>query len=47
LIRRDQQDQAQREALVQALVAGETSGISTRDIAGIWRDVKARHRVND
>jgi hypothetical protein len=47
LIRRDQQDQAQREALVQALVAGETSGISTRDIAGIWRDVKARHRVKD
>ena len=47
LIRRDQQDQAQREALVQALVAGEASGISTRDIAGIWRDVKARHRVND
>jgi antitoxin ParD1/3/4 len=47
LIRRDQQDQAQREALVQALVAGETSGMSTRDIAGIWRDVKARHRVDD
>jgi len=47
LIRRDQQDQAQRDALVRALVAGETSGISTRDIAGIWRDVKARHRVND
>jgi antitoxin ParD1/3/4 len=47
LIRRDQQDQAQREALVQALVAGETSGISTRDIAGIWRDVKVRHGAND
>ena len=47
LIRRDQQDQAQRDALVRALVAGETSGISTRDIAGIWRDVKARRRVND
>jgi len=47
LIRRDQQDQAQRDALVRALVAGETSGISTRDIAGIWRDVKARHRVDD
>ena len=47
LIRRDQQDQAQRDALVRALAAGETSGISTRDIAGIWRDVKARRRVND
>ena len=47
LIRRDQQDQAQRDALVRALVAGETSGISTRDIAGTWRDVKARHRVDD
>jgi hypothetical protein len=47
LIRRDQQDQAQREALVQALVTGETSGISNRDIAGIWNDVKARHRAND
>jgi len=47
LIRRDQQDQAQREALVQALVTGETSGISSRDIAGIWNDVNARHRVND
>jgi antitoxin ParD1/3/4 len=47
LIRRDQQDQAHREALVQALVAGETSGISSRDIAEIWNDVKARHRVDD
>ena len=34
LIRRDQEDRAQREALVQALVVGEASGISSRDIAG-------------
>jgi antitoxin ParD1/3/4 len=47
LIRSDQQDQAQREALVQALVTGETSGISSRDIAGIWNDVEVRHGGKD
>jgi len=47
LIRRDQEDRAQREALVQALVVGEASGVSSRDIQEIWNGVKARHRLDD
>jgi len=47
LIRRDQEDRAQREALVQALVAGEASGVSSRDMQEIWDGVKARHRLDD
>jgi len=47
LIRRDQEDRAQREALVQALVAGEASGVSSRDIQEIRNGVKARHRLDD
>lgn len=45
LIRRDQEDRAQREALLQALVAGEASGVSSRDLQEIWNGVKARHRT--
>lgn len=45
LIRRDQDYQDQREALVQALIAGETSGVSKRTLEEIWREVKARHGV--
>jgi len=47
LIRRDQEDRAQREALVQALVVGEASGVSSRDIQEIRDGVKARHRLDD
>ena len=47
LIRRNQEDRAQREALVQALVVGEASGVSSRDIQEIWNGVKARHRLDD
>jgi antitoxin ParD1/3/4 len=47
LIRRDQEDRAQREALVQALVVGEASGVSSRDIQEIRNGVKARHRLDD
>ena len=42
LIRRDQIYQEQREALINALVVGEKSGVSERTIKEIWRDVKAR-----
>lgn len=45
LIRRDQDYQDQREALVQALIAGEASGVSKRTLEEIWREVKARHGV--
>ncbi|MBI3775941.1 MAG: type II toxin-antitoxin system ParD family antitoxin [Gammaproteobacteria bacterium] len=46
LIRRDQEYQEQREALIKALVAGEKSGVSERTIKEIWRDVKARRSRN-
>lgn len=45
LIRRDQDYQDQRETLVQALIAGETSGVSKRTLEEIWREIKARHGV--
>ena len=44
LIRRDQEYQDKRTALIQALVAGEKSGISKRTIDAIWNDVKTRKR---
>ncbi|MFQ5644354.1 MAG: type II toxin-antitoxin system ParD family antitoxin [Thiogranum sp.] len=43
LIRRDQEYQDRREILIKALIAGENSGESERNIEDIWRDVKARH----
>lgn len=46
LIRRDQAHQDQREILIRALIAGEDSGVSKRGIDAIWRDMKARHRVD-
>ena len=46
LIRRDQEYQEQREALIKALVSGEKSGVSERTIKEIWRDVKARRNRN-
>lgn len=44
LIRRDQEYNDKRNALIQALKAGEKSGISKRTIDEIWKDVKIRHR---
>jgi len=46
LIRRDQEYQEQREALIKALVVGEKSGVSERTIKEIWRDVKDRRSRN-
>ena len=46
LIRRDQEYQEQREALIKALVVGEKSGVAERTIKEIWRDVKARRSRN-
>lgn len=46
LIRRDQEYQGKREALVKALAVGEKSGVSERTLKEIWRDVKARHGRN-
>ncbi len=43
LIRQDQEYQDKRKALIAAVEAGEKSGISTRSIDDIWRDVQARH----
>ena len=44
LIRRDQEYQDKRVALIKALIAGEKSGITKRTIDDIWKDVKARKR---
>lgn len=44
LIRRDQEYKDKREALIQALAAGEKSGVSKRTIDEIWKDVKTRDR---
>ncbi len=46
LIRRDQEYQDKREALVKALIAGETSGVSKRSLEEIWSGVKARHGLD-
>ena len=46
LIRRDQEYLDKREILVQALLAGEESGKSTRTIEDIWDSLKARHRAD-
>lgn len=46
LIRRDQEYLDKREILVQALIAGEESGKSTRTIEDIWDSLKTRHRAD-
>ncbi|HSC75998.1 MAG TPA: type II toxin-antitoxin system ParD family antitoxin [Pseudomonadales bacterium] len=46
LIRRDQTMQREREALIQALVAGESSGISERTIDSVWQGVKSRRGLD-
>jgi len=46
LIRRDQDYLDKREILVQALIAGEESGKSSRTIEDIWDNLKARHRAD-
>ena len=46
LIRRDQEYQDRRAALIQALLEGERSGTSERTLAGIWKTVKARHGLD-
>jgi antitoxin ParD1/3/4 len=43
LIRRDQDYQRKRAELIQALEAGEKSGVSDRTLREIWRDLKERH----
>ena len=44
LIRRDQEYKDKRETLINALIAGEKSGVSKRTIDEIWKDVKAREK---
>ncbi len=44
LIRRDQEYQDKREALIKALIAGEKSGVTKRTLDDIWKNVKARKR---
>ena len=43
LIRRDQEYHDKRKILINALAAGEKSGISKRTLDDIWKDVKARN----
>lgn len=40
LIRRDQIKQDKREALIQALIDGEESGVSPRQVPEIWERLK-------
>ncbi len=37
LIRRDQEYRDKREILVKALIAGEDSGVSGKDVEAIWK----------
>lgn len=46
LIRRDQQYQDRRETLVKALIAGENSGVSERNLEDIWQSLKARNGLD-
>lgn len=46
LIRRDQVNQRESEALIQALVAGESSGISERTVDSVWQGVKSRRGLD-
>lgn len=47
LIRRDQVAQRDREALVQALVAGEGSGISERTFDSVWQGLRPRRGLDE
>ena len=44
LIREDQKQKDKREVLIQALVAGEKSGVSKRTIDEIWKGIKQKDR---
>lgn len=44
LIRRDQSAHDRREKLLLALLEGERSGMSDKDIAQIWNEVKTRSK---
>ena len=46
LIRRDQTTHEKREALIQALIEGEESGISSRSMDDILAEAKKRHGLN-
>lgn len=46
LIRRDQEYRDKRELLIKALIAGEESGVSKRNVDDIWQDVKANRRAD-
>lgn len=46
LIRRDQEYQDKREALVKALIAGEQSGIATRSLETIWKEMQASKHLS-
>ena len=46
LIRKDQQYYHERQALIDALKAGEQSGISNRTVESVWQDVKKRRGKN-
>lgn len=43
LIRRDQEYQDKREMLIKAIMTGESSGISSKNIDEIWQDMKKRY----
>ena len=44
LIRRDQADRQERDALISALVAGEDSGLSGRDAPAVLSDLRKELR---
>ena len=43
LIRHDQDRQDKRKALIEALIEGEDSGVSTRSVPDILEDVRREH----
>ena len=43
LIRHDQDRQDKRKALIEALIEGEDSGVSTRSVPDILKDVRREH----
>lgn len=44
LVRRDQEDAGERDAIVESLIKGERSGISTRTVPDIVAALKAERR---
>ena len=46
LIRRDQDYKDKQEILVNVLIVGENSGVSTQDLDELWLAVKTRHGLN-